>query len=292
MKRIRNLTLFLFLFGPAAAAQTVNSLTVKADKEKIVIGEQFNLTIEAVVPATNPIRWLRIDTIPHFEIIAKTKVDSLVRNGTLNLTQKLTLTSWDSGIWAIPAYFLPQLKSVQSAAININVSYAFFNAAQDYNDVKDILEVAKPAKATWYWYLIGAVLLLFLFMLLFPTRKRDKKEVVVSNIDAYKQAVAALEELRTKTGGDSKTFYTGLIDIFRTYSHQRKGLQFYQKTTDEMSRQLKNLNLPSGQFTALIQVLQISDVVKFARFQPTEEENKIALETIRKSIVTLENTKA
>ena len=52
--------------------------------------------------------------------------------------------------------------------------------------------------------------------------------------------------------------------------------------------QLKQFNLPAGDFTVLAQVLRMNDAVKFAKYQPAENENQHAIDTIRKSVEQLD----
>jgi hypothetical protein len=289
MKKHLLFILALLLFAPAAFAQK-NSFSISVDKEKILIGEPFNVTLQAAFPKGRSINWFRIDTIPHFEILTKSKIDTQATGNELTLKQTISFTSWDSGRWQMPAFTLAGYKTT-SKAIMIAVGYSAFDRNQDYHDIKDILEIKKPAKVTWYWYVIGAALLLLLLILLFPKRKKQKATEVISNVDAYKLAMTKLDALKGKEEGEAKLFYTELIDIFRTYVQQRKGIHSFQKTTDDLSVQLRSLQLPSEEYNALVQVLRLSDVVKFARFTPASTENNAALNQIKKSIMTIENTK-
>ena len=93
---------------------------------------------------------------------------------------------------------------------------------QQYHDVKDILNVQQPTRITWYWYVIGALLLLILFWLLFPKKKKST-EPVVNMQDVYRQTLAQLDALKSRTGEEGKEYFTSLVFIFRNYLHQRKG---------------------------------------------------------------------
>ena len=53
--------------------------------------------------------------------------------------------------------------------------------------------------------------------------------------------------------------------------------------------QIKSLQLPQKEYTQLSQALQISDMVKFAKYQPLPEENQQAIITIRENIDIIEN---
>jgi predicted ArsR family transcriptional regulator len=79
-----------------------------------------------------------------------------------------------------------------------------------------------------------------------------------------------------------------LVDIFRKYLQTGKGIQSFSKTTDDLALQVLNLNLTSDKYNELLQMLRLSDAVKYAKFTPASEENDHALETIRKTIDAIE----
>ncbi|MBD0332854.1 MAG: hypothetical protein ICV66_09370 [Chitinophagaceae bacterium] len=264
-------------------------MSASVNKQRILIGEQFQLTLEATFLKNQKYSWFRIDTIPHFEILSKAKIDTTSDGNQLKLSQQLTLTSWDSGKWQIPAF---SLSSLRTKPLTITVAFSSpFDPNQPYHDIKDILEVERPIRTTWYWYLIGAVLLLLLFILLFPRRKKGNKEVLKE--DAYKYAMKQLKNLEQRgfSFHDPKDFYTELVLIFRTYLHQRKNIQSFYKTTDDLAVQIGQLNLAPDLYKELLQTLRSSDMVKFAKFQPQQSDNQQSFEVIKNSIVAIENVR-
>lgn len=282
------ITLFLLL-SLSAFTQTV-TVTASSDKTRIVIGEQIKLTLEANVPREEVIDWPKIDSLPHFEILNASKLDSQLSGEELILKQTLTLTSWDSGRWQIPAFAIAGARRTQP--ITIDVGFSPFDRNQPYHDIKDIIDVDRPRVSYWYWYLIGAVLLIVFLLLLFPPKKK-KPEVTafVPDEGIYRQSLNRLDKLRGAADGDPKVFHTELVDIFREYLLKRKGIQSYSKTTDDLGVQLGGLSMPKTVYSSLLQTLRLSDLVKFARFQPTVEENKAAVDHIKQSITTIEDLK-
>jgi hypothetical protein len=279
----------LLLISLSGFAQTV-TLSASSDKTRIVIGEQIRLTLQATVPRDELITWPQLDTIPHFEIVNASKLDSQLSGEELILKQTLTLTSWDSGRWQIPSFALAG--SRRTKPITVDVGFSPFDRNQPYHDVKDIIEVDKPGESYWYWYLIGAVLLTVLLLLLFPPKKKQPEVVAfVPDEGIYKQSLARLEKLRATADGDPKVFHTELVDIFREYLLRRKGIQSFSKTTDDLGVQMGQLQLPRAVYQSLLQTLRLSDLVKFARFQPSSEENKTAIDIIKQSITAIEDLK-
>jgi hypothetical protein len=260
------------------------------NKEKIVIGEPFELTLKATI-SKNTLHWIIIDTFPHFEILNKAKIDTQINNETYILEQKITLTGWDSGKWPIPSIVFSKTQKSKPIVIDVAFSPSPFNTEQDYHDIKDILEVPKPQKDVWYWYLIGAILLLLLFFLLFPSKKKKKEDAAKKpDENIYKASLLRLDRLKTDNISDAKIYYTELIDIFRDYLHKRKGIQSFSKTTDDLAIQISNLQQVNNP-QLLFQTLRLSDLVKFARFQPSPSEQKESWEIIRQSIIEIENIK-
>ena len=191
MKKLIFLSVLLITFIEGFAQSLPVSATV--DKEKIFIGEQIQLYLKAVIKKAAPPDWFVVDTFPHFEILQKSKIDSQQTSEGLLLQQTITLTSWDSGHWAIPSFALMNSKTKPVA---ISVSFSPMDPNQPYHDIKDILEVQKPIASNWYWYLIGVAVLTALFLLFFPPKEKkevDAKPAVVE--DPYKTALARLEKM-------------------------------------------------------------------------------------------------
>ena len=288
-KQLSLLPVVLLLFHLLAYSQQRPEVSALADRTKILIGEQIQLELSAKFPRNMLPSFFQLDSLAHFEILERSKIDTQLSDNEVRLSQRILLTSWDSGRWQLPSFQLAG-KPLKTKPIIIDVGHTPFDVKKDYNDVKDILETTKPKSPKWHWYLIGAILLLVLFLLLFPRKKKAPAESTLDP-NAYKKAISELQQL-DKSGSaatDPKAFYTSLIQIFRTYLHQRKGIQSYSKTTEDLAAQLKNMNLPASLHPKLLETLQLSDAVKFARLQPDEKENKESLDVIKTSIDTIEN---
>ena len=74
------------------------------------------------------------------------------------------------------------------------------------------------------------------------------------------------------------------LTFSKNYLHSGKGLHSLSKTTDDLSLQILDINLPADKYNDLVQTLRLSDAVKFAKFTPTSEENSLSWEIIRKTI--------
>ena len=166
---MKNLILFS-LFLSLHCAGRAQTLTLAADKQKIVIGEQFHLQLVGsfAKPATV---WPTVDSLAHLEILEKGKVDTVRSGGSWTISQTFLVTSWDSGQWLIPAIALGKFKT-RPLKIDVAFSPSPFDVNQPYHDVREIIDVKKPPESRWYWYLLFVVILVALLLLIFPPKRK------------------------------------------------------------------------------------------------------------------------
>ncbi|HVT84071.1 MAG TPA: hypothetical protein VHD35_02670 [Chitinophagaceae bacterium] len=289
MKINKIILYFSFLFS-AGLLHAQNKISVKAsaDKNKILIGERIHLLLEAEFPSNGSIHFFSIDSIPHFVIANKKKVDTEKTASGISLKQVLQLTSFDSGHWVIPSFVLD--KKIKTNLIPVEVIFSNFDPSKDYHDIKSIIEL--PEEKNQNWWILPAIISLIIVaaMIWLLRKKRSSAEVApVAKIDPYKEAMQQLQQVQKKTGS-IKEYYSSLTDIFRLYIFRKKGILSLQKTTEDLVVQLRNLNLDKGLFNQLAQSLQLSDSVKFAKYTPSEQDNKMIFETIKKGIDRIENS--
>jgi hypothetical protein len=286
MKQV--LCLLLFITTTLGALSQKVLLTAKTDKQKILIGEPITLMLEAIVTGGEDIQWTKFDTLPHFEVMNRSDVDTQrIRNGIL-YKQSVILTSWDSGSWNIPPI---TISGSRSLPIPINVDHTPFDYNQPYNEVKTIIDIPKEKDFGWHWYLIGAVLIIMLFYLFFPEGKQ--KEEVHYKGNAYEEALQQLHNLKADHNDpvQVKIYYTKLVQVLRDYVYRKKKLYSYSKTTDDLVAMMNQLQLPAELQSELKHTLMTTDMVKFAKYRPQKEENDASLRNIKQAIITIENRK-
>jgi len=283
------ITITGFLMAASIFAQP--KITAKVDRDKILIGEPVKLALEARISKNASAVFFKFDSFPHFEIMSASGVKESAEANDKILQQTFTITSWDSGTWQLP--FIVVNNAVSKRLI-IEVTHTPFDVSKPYNDIKDIVEVRKEEESKWHWYLIGIAFLILLFLLFFPKGKKKPALIVqpVSNIDPYKEALIRLDQLNNVAIKESKLFFTQLVDILRDYLYKRKNIQSFSKTTGDLSVQISKLNLRDDLHHQLVLSLRMSDIVKFAKFQPSGEEQEASFEIIKKSISEIENTNA
>ncbi|HEX9513643.1 MAG TPA: hypothetical protein VF939_24295 [Puia sp.] len=300
-------SMIFFLAGPLLAQPSAPShgrhpghvlpasppVVVKAtvDKQKILIGQPIQLMLEATVPGDAPLSWPSLDSLPHFEWMEKGKVDSVSKPDGRTYRQYLTVTSFDSGAWAIPRLpFIAGNKKYFTDSVKIEVGFSKFDASKDYHDIKDIIDLPNPF-AKWIGWIVAAATLLSLALVIWLVRKKKLLKLFSAveqpRLSPYEEAMEQLELLekqRLPENGSVKAYYTRLNDILRLFISRKLGIASLSETNEELIGQLRPLPVAPAQFDELTETLRMSDFVKFAKYQPGISDNEHNLKVIRSSV--------
>lgn len=280
-----------------APAQAQVLARASVDRDKILIGEPVQLTLEVRMPLGRSVTWFSLDTIPHFEFIAKGKGESNDNIDGKQMQQVLTITSFDSGQWVIPAMRVTVgNKSYYTDSIPIEVGYTPADLSKDYRDIREIEDVAPPAWMQYVPWIIGAVTLVAIAVIVYLLRKPRKvisaPQPVVPVLSPYQEALQALEELRKQgwaQNGEVKKYYSRLNDILRVFILRRLNMATLEKTNEELIAELRRVPMNKESFQQLVNALQVADFVKFARYQPGKNDNEQNFAVIQSAITTLNN---
>jgi len=273
--------LFAFL-AQAILAQAV-LVKASADKDTILLGEPFWLTLEIRAPHGSAIEPFKVDSIPHFEFLKKDSITQTEQGGTILIRQYFQLTSFDSGQWVIPPFELRQF--VRSNSVLVNVVFIDpFDAAQPYHDIQDVRSVPISKSKLLLWLALGLALVLLLTLIIYFATQRKLKFFSQVKDPPYEGAKKQLKILKQEHPQE-KVFYETLVGIFRNYVRQRTGIESLQQTSNDLSEKLKPLFIDDGsKYNSLHQVLVLSDFVKFAKYDPADAEATSAYEVIDQSI--------
>lgn len=277
---------FIALLFSGALFSQEPGISVKADKQKILLGEPFHLSLHAVYPYGSGIH-AGFDSIPHFEFSERAKIDSSISNQLVSLDIQYTLTSFDSGHWVIPALIIND--KWRSDSIPIDVQFSEFDSSQPYHPIKEILEVPAAKRSEWWWYVLGGVVLLAFVFFYFSKKKKTPEMVVIKEgIDPYKEAMMGLAGLADEKG-DPKLYYSKLVMVLRVYLKRKKNIQSLQKTTADLIIKMQELPLGREEMDKLSQTLRMADMVKFAKYIPDQHERDSSLTSVRSCIEMIES---
>ena len=225
------------------------------------------------------------------EIVDRSAVDTTtLPDGRLQLSQELTLTSFKDSLFPVaPIAVVSGGDTFLTEPMALNVIQPFeVDSSLAITDIKDI------EKAPIYWWGILRWILLALAVIgLFVGayygvqwyRKHFLKEEEVIEPEllrpADEVALEKLDEIKAQKiwkDGKVKEYQTELTDVVREYIGRRFDVQSTEKTSDETLRAMKPL-IDKELFAKLSKMLQLADLVKFAKWHTTPDENEQALST-------------
>ncbi len=265
------------------------------DSTTLFIGDQTDMHLTATLGAGEQVEWPQYGEtlIPEIEIVRRTPVDTAtLSDGRVQMSQSLTLTSFkDSLFYIAPQAFVADGDTILSEPLSLNVVQPFeVDTALAITDIKDI----QKAPIWWWgifrWVLLGlgiallGVGMFFLVRYILRHRKGYIPEAAPKQLrPAEEVALEKLNEIKAEKiwqDGKVKEYHTELTDVIREYISRRYEVSSTEKTSDETLSALKPLMKDQKDlFERLRRMLSLADLVKFAKWTATPDENENALRT-------------
>lgn len=281
--------LSIFSYSNYAYSQEIQA-SAKIDTNIIKIGDQLKLSLQVKYQSNINLSWLNIpDTINKIEVVERLKTDTLNSSNFITQKQNLIITSFDSGYHVIPPFIFSFKKSgdtttyfTETEPLLLTVQTVAVDTTKAFKDIKQPLEVPFTFQEALP-YIIGILILTGIIFLMYYFFKRRKKIIpsIIPRIPSkppHEVALAALRQLESEKlwqKGKLKLYYSRLSDIIRTYIEYRFHINALELTTYET---LKNYNPIDGDnsIEKLKPLLELSDLVKFAKANPIASENEIS----------------
>ena len=168
--------------------------------------------------------------------------------------------------------------------------------------IKDIIREGRHWSDFKWLYLAFFTIALFILLITRPIKQRKKQRKKIDKPEirrpAHEIALEKLSKLREEElwqKGEIKKFQSELSYIIREYLENRYGVRALESTTTEIVRDLEKQQFGDEDIVKLKELLQISDLVKFARAKPEASIHdrflNDAFEFINRTLKTAENDK-
>ena len=276
---------------------TILALVVSAaiDSTTLFIGDQTDLHLRATSEVGEQVQMpvLGEHLIPGIEIVDRTIVDTTtLSDGRVQYNQYLTLTSFEDSLFYIePLPFVSGDDTVWSESLMLNVVQPFEMDSTDMaiTDIKGIYRAP-----IWWWGFLRWVLLALAvagvgvggyYLITYlrnrfgdasatdvPTEPlRPAEEVALEKLDA-------IREQKIWQSGQVKEYHTQLTDVVREYIARRFEVSSTEQTSDETLRAMRGLLSDKKElYEDLRKMLTLADLVKFAKWTTTPDENELSL---------------
>ncbi len=308
---IKLLTAVTLLFmGQGLLAQSL-SIQGELDKSEMKTGEQaaVNLIIRTDNLAETRFRLSNDGSERRFEVLELGALDTTkLDEKLLEIKARLLITSFDSTLVRIPPIIAETpiaIDSTQSFALNVIQPKVDVSKPNEFKGIKapwtvdltwrDILDMILSSWILWFiiaLHLFGFLLLIARYFYLrrdVNSPEEESKAKVLTPIETFDQSVKLIEERHYIEQGNFKTYYTLLIEALKTYLDSQMNLMTLEQTSNEVLQSLKESNYPTKELNALETVFRLSDLSKFAKSKPSEEEAKYSMEVVTSFVHSIQN---
>ncbi len=272
------------------------ALTV--DRTNALIGDQLELTLHITAPAGT--EWKNPDVVPADTVAAVDVVHAgdLQRSdqgGQTQIVKTWTIAAFDTGVIRIPP-----LPVVLQNASGTDTQYTndiplMISGVTDSMGLAPIKPIIRePARLSDYMpYLIGvAGLCLLIAAGIWLSRRKPKGREVIEIRDEKPAHIIALDQLdaleREKLWqqGQVKEYHSRMNHIMRMYLQRRFGVPALESTTGEIMRYLRShTDLDDTLLDEVREVMQVEDLIKFAKAEPHVDIHAQYLEFARSLIL-------
>lgn len=294
IKRKTGLYIIIALaFFSRAAYDQLLTINMELDTNRILIGDQVNLSIEVIKPENATVLFPQFDAnlTDEIEIVNKSEIDSSkLDDNKVALYQNLTVTAFDSGLLYIPPVNFVYRSgrftdTISSQAEYLEVLPVKIDTTGTIRDIKGIYK-APYSFSELYPFILLLIFtgLLIWFIFYYIDRKKKDKPILRRIRPPEMPHIVALRELdklkaeKLWQQNKVKLYYTRLTEIIRTYIERRFDIMAMEQTTSEILYEFRDREIENVNYNILEQLLNLADLVKFARGEPLPEENTTLME--------------
>lgn len=245
----------------------------------LIIRHDADLHVEQPGPGAN---------LGQFEIKDYSIIDPVELDGRIVQQFDYQISVFDTGRFVIPPFPVAFASSdtardyqiIQTDPIEITVESVL--TAED-NEIRDIKPPQNVPLDYTGWLIIGGIgLIVFAIAMgaFYYWRYRRRGEPLFRKETIRPAHEIALEELfvlsqewpQMLENGEHKILFSRLSEILRRYLENRFFIKAMEETTFEIAVSLEELELDENDQSCLISVLEFSDLVKFAKYVPHQNE--------------------
>jgi hypothetical protein len=192
----------------------------------------------------------------------------------------------DTNIPQLPVYLIQgqDTTMLYTNPVPVNFSSVLAKDDETFRPLKPIFDFARA----WWPYVLGVIILAiagyYLYQYYLKKQQEEPEEPAtftpvpfVNPLKEYQKAIRKLENLQLESQEDFKTFYIDLGDAIRQYYESLYNLPALESTSRELLIMLQNGGIDENLIKDTRAVLQEADMVKFAKFKPTNKQAERAL---------------
>lgn len=285
---------FLFINFFAHSALFAQKITVNArlDSTVLWIGSQAQLSFEVSQrPNQKVIMPIFSDSIVRgLDLVERLKTDTVKSpDGPILVTQRYIVTAFEDSLFYIPPFpFVLDGDTVWSKSLSIKIVQPFKidTASNSIADIKPVFKGKFDWMGLFKIILLVLVIIALLILIYFIIRKYWLKKPIFEAVPepilpAHIIALNQLDKIKQEKAwqqGRTKEYHTELTDVLREYTERVFEMKSMEMTSEEILEHLHTLRKQDkSAYLGLKQILQLADLVKFAKWNPNPEEHELSL---------------
>lgn len=295
---MKNIIFIIFFISCSFASEII--VDSKVNKSRITIGDLIEYTITIVyqknLKVELPTKGVNLGNfdIRDYETIGPKNVDK----NRISTTIKYIITTYEVGEYEISKVEIKyNNKQIFTEPIKIIVESV---KSQDAKDIKDIKKpVLIPFSFLGYFIFAGIIIIIIILAIItikyLKKRKLQQKEEIIlsrSPEEIAYELLAQIEKENLLLKGKIKEYYIKISEAIRKYIEKRYEIMAIEETTEEIFRKMQEANINKDNIIFINLFLSDCDLVKFAKYRPTEQENQNILprayEIIKKTQVKIQ----
>jgi hypothetical protein len=288
---LRQFIFVCLIIFPSFSAKA-QGIIVKAvlDTTSILLGDQIHLNFLIEQPQDAKVWFPSIkDSLAgKIEVLSELKTDTVfVGNGRLRLLKRFIITCFDSGVYEIKSFKLPFIfgtinDSLSTTPLLLTVNTIPIKDPKKIFDIKGIMKIpytfAEILPYIGFGFLFILLIILGTYIYIRIKNKKPIFKFIKPTEPPHITAFRELEKLKAEKlwqQGMVKQYFTRLTDILRTYIEGRFKVLAMESTSDEIVFSLKDIEIiTSKNLSNLKQMLEVADLVKFAKAEPLPDESE------------------
>ncbi|RMF60632.1 MAG: hypothetical protein D6743_14665 [Calditrichaeota bacterium] len=295
MRRLLRLLILAILPASATLAQQGSiSIDSHVDKSSITIGDLITYSVVVTRSPDVQVEMPELGAnLGSFEIRDYQVHEPQKQDGQVVEQVDYVISTFDVGEFEIPPltfyYTLPgdsTRHQLKTRKIDIVVESMKPSKAGDIRDIKAPLDLPRDYRKLIIWGSIGfATLVLGLLAFYIWRRRRAGKGLLPEKVEPPRpahevalEALTALQNSELLAEGKVKEFYIRISEIIRKYIEGRYFIVALELTTFELTQALREAEIEPEDIERIHDFLAACDLVKFAKYVPTAQENQAVLE--------------
>jgi hypothetical protein len=290
----KHMTGLAMLMVTAMLRAQLISVRTEISSDSLMIGDQVLLTLH--VEASDRVNFSMPfpgDSLGRdLEVLFPVSADTSRSGGTIAVDHSYLVTSFESGTHLVPSVpvlytYNDEIDTARSMPLLIRVYEPEVDTSQQIKAIKPPLNTPVTLAEALPWIGLGAGIwmvgtLAGALVWMYRQKKRDPE---IFSLKPQEPAhVVAFRELDRLKGeklwesGRVKQYYTRLTEITRQYIERLYGIPAMESTTDEILQAFHGSNTDDALLDEMLKgLLELADLVKFAREEPLPVDNQTNL---------------